>query len=96
MWGTLPAILIVVTGLTYGMFAIGHRRRIEERVNRWRIEHDLSEAKAHELLKIESDFHQMPNPFTLNSAPSDEEVKAHQEEVSQALYGEASGPVKPH
>jgi len=62
-----------------------HRDHFRQKVQRWQIKHDLSEARAREILEIELEFHGSGNPLWFRPKPTDEERRAHNREIARLL-----------
>ena len=92
--GTVFAILVLVLGFLTFLTMHKHRRTIEERAERWRSRHDLSESQMLQVLEIERQFHFNGNPFSTRSKPTRDQLEAHRRKIKQILHAEDPIPVE--
>lgn len=83
--GTPMSVLLAIM-LLKGYSSLGnHREHIEKRIEKWRIEHHLSDDEVRFLRDVEFEFHGDGFAALFRGKPSDEELERHKAAVDALL-----------
>ena len=77
IFGAIGVFLFAMVGTCVRTSATRHKEAIQQRVERLKWEHDLTDSQVAELLEIELDFHRYEMPFSMRSDPTHEELDEH-------------------
>ena len=66
---------------------------MDERVEKWRFNHDLSGSQVHQLQEIERQFHN-GDPFSTRPKPTPDQREAQRRKIKQILHAEDPIPVE--
>lgn len=86
-------LIFAVIGGAY-VFALGffsflsaksHENAIQQRVERWQHNYNLTDLTAEELLRIETEFYPPPRLFSENPTPTKEQASEHRRKVNTLL-----------
>lgn len=68
--------------------AVGHRYRISQQLESWRIEYGLNVDQVNKLREIEFGFHGSANPFS-EPEPTAAEIEIHDKQIASVMGSEA-------
>lgn len=97
-WGWKESLLlagvpVLFLAMIAGVLALDmrkDRRKIEERVERMKLEHKLTDQEFRKLLALELEFHSYQGMVSVKPPPTNLEKEAHAEAVTRLLGEESS------
>ena len=91
IFGTIAFPLLLLVGIYVRSSVICYDKEIRQRVESWRIRHGLTQSQADELMEIELNFHRHERPFSVQRAPSSDEIDEHRRAIKERLGGRVDG-----
>ena len=89
IFGTIAFPLLLLVGVYVRSSIISYDKEIRHRVESWRTRHDLTQSQIDELVESELKFHRHEGPFSVQRAPSSDEIDEHRKAIKERLAGSA-------